>query len=313
MESRPHSKRTGVRFLHAVGRSSFKQGLTIPLHAQTSWLADIRKGESVPVRILYGDNDSVSAVVRRINNKVGHLQFRYEGKAQAPLRRYLLDLFEGVEDREDALIEITEIPDRTFAFRSMRRGPTRPMLSLSSHHTHNLTTSHFIGFPEFAELGEAISQVQYFQSYGQREYNASIGRRLVALGWRKEPRIITEIGLRTDFEKNGLWLEIEFGNARTYYQDYMKFFLAERYRQSKCGVLVCPTSAFAGLLCELGRRRATAKRRQSSERPISYSGMMTYEKALRELPFLDVFLAGRVAIAAIDVNFCDAHHSVSNL
>ena len=32
--------------------------------------------------------------------------------------------------------------------------------------------------------------------------------------------------LKSDFAKDGAWVEIEFGNARTYYQDFLKFMLA---------------------------------------------------------------------------------------
>ena len=73
-------------------------------------------------------------------------------------------------------------------------------------------------------------------------------------GWRKEARVLKEIGLRVNFERNGTWLEVEFGNARGYYQDYIKFALADRYQSAACGILLCPTESFAHLLCELGRK-----------------------------------------------------------
>ncbi|MGC8863927.1 MAG: hypothetical protein ACP5R5_14310, partial [Armatimonadota bacterium] len=42
-----------------------------------------------------------------------------------------------------------------------------------------------------------------------------------------------------------LWLgqaQIEFGNARTYYQDYVKFLLGNRYAGVGLGVLVVPSA-----------------------------------------------------------------------
>lgn len=101
-------------------------------------------------------------------------------------------------------------------------------------------------------------------------------------------------------KKNGVWLEVEFGNARTYYQDYIKFLLALRYQESRFGVLLCPTDAFAQLLCELGQKRAAVKRHDNNLVP-KYSGMMSYEKAIRELPFLQFMLNGGIVIAGIDI------------
>src|SRR5262249_23699610 len=125
--------------------------------------------------------------------------------------------------------------------------------------------------------------------------------RLRAAGWREQPRVLSEIGLRCDFEKCGLWLEVEFGNARTYYQDYIKFLLASRNNRAKFGVLLCPTNAFAQLLCELGQKRAAAKRHASAKAPV-YSGMMSYEKALRELPYLKFLLSAGLVVGGIEID-----------
>ena len=107
------------------------------------------------------------------------------------------------------------------------------------------------------------------------------------------------MGLRCDFEKNGVWLEIEFGNARSYYQDYIKFMLAKKYREASLGVLLCPTVSFASLLCELGRQRAI--KNSVSERTPVYSGMMSYEKAVRELPYLGFMFDFAIAVGGIGI------------
>jgi|GEM_PF-6000376 len=56
------------------------------------------------------------------------------------------------------------------------------------------------------------------------------------------------------------------------------------YRNARLGLLLCPTTSFAVLLCELGRQRA--RENLVGERLPVYSGMMSYEKAVRELPYL---------------------------
>jgi hypothetical protein len=108
------------------------------------------------------------------------------------------------------------------------------------------------------------------------------------------------LGLKCDFEKNGIWVEVEYGNARSYYQDYAKFMLAKKYRNARLGLLLCPTTLFAALLCELGRQRA--RENVVRERPPVYSGMMSYEKAARELPFLGFMFEMPIVVAGVGVS-----------
>lgn len=154
---------------------------------------------------------------------------------------------------------------------------------------------------ELTELSSALAGIRYRGNYTQRDYNREIGTQLLGRGWRPEAHLTEGLGLRCDFEKNGVWLEVEFGNARAYYQDYVKFLVAHRYRTARCGVLLCPTDAFAGLLCELGRQRAAKKRVSGGSTQPTYSGMMSYEKALRELPRLRFMLSAPIVLAGVDV------------
>jgi hypothetical protein len=291
-----------IRFLHAVGRSTLSQGLTIPVDAQVSWLANVKKGEKVIVEIRFGDGQSVRASLRRINNAVGHLQFRYEAQQQSELRDYLVSVFGKIPDRGRAVLEVFETEPHVFWFNPVSDAQhTYPTLSLYKPHFHNLHEDKVCVASEFQELKQCIASINYDAERGQSDYNKQIAETLVAAEWKKERRILSEIGLRCDFEKNGVWVEIEFGNARTYYQDYIKFLLALQYQKARFGVLLCPTDAFAQLLCELGQKRALAKRSDRSRVP-TYSGMMSYEKALREFPFLKFMLSqASIVVAGIDV------------
>lgn len=77
-------------FLHHIGKSTLTQGVTVPVECrECTWLASIDKGESVPVHLHFRGIE-VDAVLRRINNAVGHLQVRYENKQAKPLRDALL-------------------------------------------------------------------------------------------------------------------------------------------------------------------------------------------------------------------------------
>jgi hypothetical protein len=291
-----------VSFLHAVGQSSLRQGLTVPLIAQISWLKEIQKGQCVDVTIVFGSGLSVPASLRRINNARGHLQFRYESRRQSALRNYLSQVFGKEADRKNGLLRVTEMRPRTFLFEPISVGRQKiAHLEICQPHFHNCSKDDAEVLAEFKELQECFKAVPYKEAHGQADYNKRIASTLRAMAWREEARILTEIGLRCDFEKNGVWVEVEFGNARVYYQDYIKFLLAARYKAARLGILLCPTNAFAQLLCDLGKQRALVRQGAGRVRAPSYSGMMSYEKAIRELPFLQFMLITRTVIAGIEI------------
>lgn len=291
-----------VAFLHAVGQSTIRQGLAVPVIAQITWLAAIQKGQAVPVTIVFGDGKSVPATVRRINNARGHLQFRYESNKQESLRRYLAEVFSTDNDQVNGVLKVYELQRGVFLFEPISAGRKAiAVLSLNNYHFHNCTQIDVHGSLEFKELQQCLMAIPYGEEFNQSHYNKEIASTLSTMGWNEETRILEQIGLRCDFEKNGVWVEVEFGNARVYYQDYIKFLLALRHRDAKLGVLLCPTNAFAQLLCDLGQQRAINRRSEQSTRRPSYSGMMSYEKAMRELPFLNFMLTGSIVIGAIDI------------
>lgn len=294
-----------VRFLHAVGKSTLHQGLTVPVSVQANWLKHVAKGESVPVKISFGDSESVQAVLRRINNSVGHLQFRYEAKEHRPLREYLRGEFAARDGQPPEPLEVIETGPREFRFQPLpgdrQAAPTLTICDRNAVY-HNLTSADAKEMAEYGELQMALRKVEYKAEFGQREYNANIAGVLLGAGWRKEARLLDGLALRVDFERNGVWLELEFGNARAYYQDYIKFLLARRYRSARCGILLTPTQPFAHMLCQLGKKRALTRRRSGLGKPPVYSGMMTHEKAARELPFLSFFLDAKMIVAGIELS-----------
>lgn len=291
-----------IRFLHTVGMSTLRQGITIPVSAQAGWAAQIEKGQSIPITICFSDS-KVQATLRRINNAVGHLQIRYESKNQAALREYLAREFAPTLLDRRGPLEVIETGDCSFCFRPLPGDKDAPpTLSIVNPLFHNLAEDQGKSLPEYVSLLDALAAVTYQPTHGQREYNARIAEALSERGWHKEARLIPDLGLRVDFEKNGVWLEVEFGNARTYYQDYVKFGLAHRFRSATCGILLCPTDPLASMLCDLGRKRAAGRCLPGRNRPPFYSGMMTYEKAARELPFLKFLLPGQVMVAGMQLS-----------
>lgn len=286
-----------VKFLHPVGISTCKYGVTIPLEAQTVRMLAIAKGEKVPVTILLGGDEPVPAEIRRLNNQPGHLQFRYEKKAQERLRQTLARIFDGGVPGN--LMEVEEIAPLIFRFKPILKS-TSPRLQISDLLLHRVKQAEVDQIAEVGQIGKTLAGVAYDDGFSQSTYNGLIKERLQGQGWTTEFRAVEDLGLRCDFEKNGVLVEVEFGNARSYYQDYIKFMLAKRYRSARLGLLLCPTASFAGLLCELGRKRA--ENNIVREQAASYGGMMSFEKAARELPYLGFMFDMPIVVAGVGVN-----------
>lgn len=286
-----------VKFLHPVGKSTFQYGVTIPVEAQTDRMRTIEKGGKMPVTIMIGTEVPFTAEIRRLNNKPGHLQFRYENKAQERLRHYLMVLFGDV--REGGLLEVTEVAPFTFLFKPILQS-NFPSLQISDMLLHRLAKKELNRFSEIGQIKESLASVEYDAGFRQSDYNKRISEGFSKAGWNSEQKVVADLGLKCDFEKNGIWVEVEFGNARSYYQDYVKFMLARKYRNARLGLLLCPTLSFASLLCELGRQRA--KEKVVRERPPVYSGMMNYEKAERELPYLGFMFEMPIVVAGVGLN-----------
>ena len=175
-----------------------------------------------------------------------------------------------------------------------------PRLQIQDMLLHRLKQNEASRFGEIKQIGELLTSVEYDVSFSQSDYNKRINEGLVQQGWNCEQKVIEELGLRCDFEKNGIWVEVEFGNARSYYQDYVKFMIAKKHRAARLGLLLCPTTSFASLLCELGRKRA--QKNVVGERTAVYSGMMSYEKAARELPYLGFMFEMPIIVAGIGIS-----------
>lgn len=285
-----------VKFLHPVGLSTFKYGVTIPVEAQTERMRAIEKGGKVPVTIVIASEEPFTAEIRRLNNKPGHLQFRYESKAQERLRHYLMRLFGDV--KEGSLLEVTEVAPFTFLFKPILQS-NFPSLQISDMLLHRLAKKELNSFSEIGQIKDCLTAVKYDSESSQSDYNKRINEGLTKAGWNSEQKVVEDLGLKCDFERNGIWVEVEFGNARSYYQDYVKFMLARKYRNARLGLLLCPTMSFATLLCELGRQRA--QENSVRERPPVYSGMMNYEKAVRELPYLGFMFEMPIIVAGVGV------------
>ena len=213
-----------VEFLHSVGVSTLKYGITIPIETQSSQMLSIDKGDKVPIQIFFGNTTPVVAELRRLNNRVGHLQIRYENKAQERLRSYLKSVFTG--RISENLLEVEEIGPLAFSFRPILE-KSIPHLRINDVQVHRMEREAIEQLEEVNDIQETMTSIKYDVKFNQSDYNKRITQDFVKRGWNREEKVIGDLGLRCDFEKKGIWVEVEFGNARSYYQDYVKFILAK--------------------------------------------------------------------------------------
>ena len=289
-----------MHFLHRIGKSTVNQGITVPADCQEQWMLDICKGQCVSVTLSFSDEE-FKVDLRRINNLQGHLQFRYERQEHQRLKDHFLQLVGRAQSKNGCVVEIVESKRGVFKINPIAGvEDNRTNLSIYRPICHLLEQREVSTSPEFREIVNVVSTIDFVPDGSQRVYNECIRQGLRKKNWLVEERVHDAIGLKCDFRKEGIWLEVEFGNARSYYQDYIKFLIAAKYRDYQYGVLLCPTCSFANYLCDLGSQRARQK--SNRVRNASYSGMMTYEKAIRELPYLQHILNEKVVIAGLDVS-----------
>lgn len=86
----------------------------------------------------------------------------------------------------------------------------------------------------------------------QAAMNRSLDQALRREGWDAQPPAAGEpvggeapLGLRGDFVRNRVFVEVEFGNAASIFRDVFKFQVANRSRAGDVGILIVATERFA--------------------------------------------------------------------
>lgn len=122
----------------------------------------------------------------------------------------------------------------------------------------------------------------------QAKMNRLIRDSLASLDWNAEPYILIDregrpidTRLRGDFEKSGVFVEVEFGNVASFYRDLFKFHIAGTTGAAQVGVIVVATDALARLFDQ---------------------GQARFEQAVSMLPYMRAGVQLPTAIIGIDVN-----------
>ena len=285
---------------HAVGKSTLNEGFAVPRSCE-EWIHAPERGERREIRLAF-EGAEIPATLRRIDNEKGSVQVKYENKAGEALRDWLSTVFAASVDGpcgeyfelskvEEGLFRITPFPA------SLASGPRLQVEQWLFHGGAEKLLEH----NPVAEIPAVVRAVSFENKEGQAYFNRALSGSFREWDWHTECRAIPELGLKCDFCKDRVQVEVEFGNARTYYQDFIKFLLANHYGDAAIGVLIVPTGAFARHLCEVGRLRAVEKGRSQ------YSGMIDFDKVNREFEYLKFMMAMPIAVAGIGSIGLDQH------
>lgn len=150
----------------------------------------------------------------------------------------------------------------------------------------------------FKETGRPLRPKRQYRSIGgQRRYamfpvdqgalNEELSRLLRQRGWTAEPIAGTDAatakmlgpGLKGDFVKNDVFVEVEFGNVASMHRDLLKFHIANRSQQGQVGVLVTATNRLARFFDQ---------------------GVATFENAVATKPYMSIGIQMPLWIVGIE-------------
>lgn len=277
---------------HAIGKSTFSEGFAVP-KALEAWINAPEAGNKRSLTLAF-DGQRCKATLRRLANERAHVQVKYRGSRGASFRNWLASKFEASKKTHcGEYLEMKRVCDDQYEVTAFTSENAPQSLAVCDWIFHRCGPAPFDTWPPLREIPAILKGVKWRSSEGQKYYNSEISRGFGLWIWDKEVSVAPELRLAADFLKQGVQTEVEFGNARTYYQDLIKFMLAHKWRNVQLGVLIVPSEQFASELCRLGRAKAQAKGRRS------YSGMIHFEKVRRELPFLDFMIDMSLVVAGI--------------
>ena len=72
----------------------------------------------------------------------------------------------------------------------------------------------------------------------QRGYNKALEIEFKKLGWETQPKLYNNPRLIGDFQKNDIFIEVQFGNSATLYRDYYKFHYGLTHNKLALAVLI---------------------------------------------------------------------------
>lgn len=136
--------------------------------------------------------------------------------------------------------------------------------------------------PEKVKIRKREKLVRAFP-VDQKAMNSALEKSMPA-GWAIRPLVVDRndgpmTKIRSDFKKDRIQVEVQFGNMARWYTDVFKFQLAYSLGDIDVGILVVPTNRFANLIDE---------------------NVASYERVLRELPWAKMSLTLPILVVGIE-------------
>jgi hypothetical protein len=104
---------------------------------------------------------------------------------------------------------------------------------------------------ELREIDECLSKVFWEKEFTinigrekfshQKGYNKAFEQEFIKYDWELQPILFNNPRLIGDFRKNGVFVEVQFGNSATLYRDYYKFHFGLTHNKLSLAVLIVPT------------------------------------------------------------------------
>jgi len=289
-------------FRHVVGKSTLKEGITIPKNFE-SWFDSPEVGSKREITLIYDKDKEINVILRRLNNRGRHVQIKYETTKHSQFRDWLQAVFsESGEQTTGEILEFYKVLKDKYLLKPVTLemvDGTNLRISQTLYHGGAQNIIPYV--PAFKQVSEVINEISFKVGKTQIYYNQKLREGFIRRGWSTDKPIIEYLNLRYDHRRGSVQVEVEFGNARSYYQDYLKFSIAFNEGLISLGGLITPTADFAHIICEIGREKAWQKvKQQGLGRKPTYSGMMTYEKAAWEFQYVKFMLNMPIVVMGID-------------
>ena len=120
----------------------------------------------------------------------------------------------------------------------------------------------------------------------QKALNSQLDKAFEAVGWHPQPPIVSaartggpETGLKADYKKGRVQIEVQLGNMARWYTDVFKFQLSYSLGEIDAAVLVVPTQGLANMIDE----------------NVAY-----YERVLRDLPWAKMSLTLPILVMGVE-------------
>ena len=171
-----------MTFKHLVGKSTLKEGITIHKNFE-GFFESPDSGEKKHITLLYGNNQSVQVVLRRLNNVRKHVQIKYTNKIQTSFIDWLNETF--VETRKGTVGEFLEIekisPDIFKLIPVTKDMVHNAKLYIADSMYHKTDKESLLRNDSFTEVEKIINGISFKVDEGQAFYNREIERGFSAL------------------------------------------------------------------------------------------------------------------------------------